>query len=404
MGVNFRRVFLTVSLLALPISYLLLYARMLADPLQATGADFVAFYAAGRIARQEGPGRAYDLGLQQRYEEQVAGFEIEAEDTFPFPHPPFLLPLVCAVAGENYRLSFLVWSGLMFGVLFLAAATLFKVSQAWFEAPARRLLLAGCLLFFPAFVSLINGQDSALLVLGGGLWALGLFSERDGPAGLGLALMTIRPHLALPLALPFLFRRQRVFLWFVVGCGVLALVSLAYVGLEGIVGFVRLLFLSGSGEAYHINEDRMVNLLGLLLRLFPAAQPSLVRTIGWGAYAGTIVGLCFWWGRGRTLGWPQVGTAVLLTLFTAPHLHFHDLVLLLLPLTGLGITLRAARRLPAQDAASLPLAASFLLLCGYLSPLLQYSLPYLLMLALLAGLWFPDRIGGGRQSSLEAEA
>jgi hypothetical protein len=404
MRIDFRRVFLGVSLLALPIAYVLLFARMLSDPVQATGADFIAFYAAGRIARDEGPGRIYDLELQQHYEELVIGFEIPSEETNPFPHPPFIVPLVQAVAGEAYPPAFLIWSGLMLGLLILAAKTLLRLTQPQFDAAGRRLFLAGCLLFFPAFVSLMNGQDSALLVLGGGLWALGLFSGRDWLAGLGLALMTVRPHLALPLALPFLFRRRGVFLWFLLGGGMLALFSLAYIGPQGIEGFVRLLFLSGSGEAYHINENRMVNLLGMLLRLFPAAAPSLLRLIGWGAYAAVIIGLCMWWARCRRLGWREVGTATLLVLFVAPHLHFHDLALWLVPLTGLSVTLAGGCYLPGRDAAVLPLAASLVLLFGYFAPLLQYSLPYLLTMILLLAFWFPDRIFPGKRSVLEADA
>lgn len=404
MQIDLRRVVLAVCLIALPLSYFVLYARILADPVQVRGADFVAFYAAGRIARQEGAGRVYDLDLQKKYEEQVAGFAISPEDTFPFPHPPFIIPLLLLTAGEQYEAAFLVWSGLMFAFLFLAAVALLRASRAQFDPPARRLLLAGYLLFFPAFVSLANGQDSALLVLGGGLWVWGLFAGRDWLAGLGLALMTVRPHLALPLALPFIFRRRGVLLWFAVGCGALALFSLAYVGLEGIEGFIHILFLSGSGEAYHINENKMINLLGLLLRLLPAADSSLLRSMAWGAYVAAMAGLCLWWRRAPALGWREAGTALLAVLFTAPHLHFHDLALLLVPLTGLGVVLVSRRRIPAREAASLPLAASFVLLCGYFAPILQYSLPYLLMLALLVGLWFPDKIVHNGRSTLEADA
>ncbi|MEZ0396757.1 MAG: glycosyltransferase family 87 protein [Anaerolineales bacterium] len=399
MRIDLRRIFVTVSLVALPVSYLLLYGRMLSDPVQATGADFIAFYAAGRIARQEGPARVYDVRLQQKYEEQVLGFEIAAEDTNPFPHPPFVIPLVQAAAGERYIPSFLAWTGMMTVLLILAARALLESTGGQFAPPERRLLLAGVVLFFPAFVSLINGQNSALLLLGGGLWLWGWFSGRDWLAGLGLAVMAVRPHLALPLALPFIFRRGGIFLWFGVGCGALALFSLAYVGRDGIEGFVRMLFLSGSGQAYHINENRMINFLGLLLRLFPQASASCLRLIAWIAYGAAALGLCFWWRRCPTLGWREAGTAVLLALFTAPHLHFHDLTLLLVPLTGLCVLLAA--KWPA--AAVLPLAASFALLFGYFSPLLQYSIPYLLMVFLLLGLWFPDKIGRSNQSLAEAD-
>ena len=99
------------------------------------------------------------------------------------------------------------------------------------------LTFAGAFLFFPTFSGLMNGQDDALLLLGAALCLAGLRSGRDVEAGLGLSLTTIRPQIALFLAIPFLFRRQKIFLGFAAGAAALGLLSLALVGLDGIADF-----------------------------------------------------------------------------------------------------------------------------------------------------------------------
>ena len=90
--VNFRRVFVVAALTSLVLVYSLLWLRMITTPVEYTGADFIAFYAAGRIAQAEGPAHVYDLELQQHYEEEVVGFEVAPEHISPFLHPLLSYP------------------------------------------------------------------------------------------------------------------------------------------------------------------------------------------------------------------------------------------------------------------------------------------------------------------------
>jgi hypothetical protein len=54
---NLRRALLTTGLVSLALVYVVLWLGMIGDPRERTGADFIAFYAAGRIARTEGAAR-----------------------------------------------------------------------------------------------------------------------------------------------------------------------------------------------------------------------------------------------------------------------------------------------------------------------------------------------------------
>jgi len=99
-------------------------------------------------------------------------------------------------------------------------------------------------LFYPLFIGLLKGQDSALLFLGMTILYYGIDQQKNSLAGFGLALITIRPQLAILLGIPFIFKRQRVFGYFLVFGGCLVLYSFLLVGLPGFQDFIQLLIKS----------------------------------------------------------------------------------------------------------------------------------------------------------------
>ena len=389
--VNLRRVFVVAALASLVLVYSMLWLRMITTPVEYTGADFIAFYAAGRIAQAEGPAQVYDLELQRHYEEEVVGFEVAPEHISPFLHPPFIVPLARALALDDFILSFVLWDLVMLAFLVLGALPLFYLLREGLSRQQRLVLLAGILLFFPCYASLVIGQDSAIFYFSACIWMFGLLTKRDWLAGLGLAGMTVRPHLALPLALPFLFKRRGVWWWFLIGAAVLALFSLVYVGVDGIEGFFRVLLVSGRGENYQMNEERMFNTIGLLWRAIPDLSPLYVHGIGWGVYLATTTGLCVLWAKTPLLDERHIGLAVILSLFSSPHSHIQDLVLLLIPIACLMLVLIHKKYLLSRDAVLLPLAASWVLLFSFFAEFLKYGVYYLFILFLLIALWFPER-------------
>ncbi|HEX7567721.1 MAG TPA: hypothetical protein VF355_04075, partial [Anaerolineaceae bacterium] len=164
--------------------------------------------------------------------------------------------------------------------------------------------------------------------------------------------------------------------------------SFLQVGWTGMVDFFHILTLSAVGEGNGMSESAMFNFTGLLLRLAPRLDLGLVHTIGWGLFAAALVGLCVLWGLSKSIGYRHIALAVTLSLFVAPHLHYHDLALLAVPLIGLGLAVVPAGRLKVAPAAALPMAASVLLLfCEVWDPL-RFTLPYLLMAVLPALTWW----------------
>ena len=389
--INYQRVFLLASVISLALVYLLLWLRMLNDPVQYTGTDFVPFYAAAQIAKNESPSQIYDLQLQQEYESDLGNFDIQLQDVRIYLNPPFVVPLASIVTTGNFVISLVFWEIQMALFLLLGTILLYRLLKPHFSKHILIIFLMGILFFFPGFKSLVIGQNSAMLYLGACIWVIGLITHKDWLAGLGLALMTVRPHIALPLALPFIFKRRSVWWWFLLGAGILAIFSLIYTGMDGILGFLRMLVTSGDGSNTTTGEKSMVNLIGVLVRLFPGIPVSIFRWIGWGAYLSAIISLCTLWIKTPELQGKHIGLAVLLTTFTTPHMHMHDLVLWSIPLVLILLSVKDDPPLISK-LAPLPWWLSLAFLFSFFSPIMEAIIPYLILIFLTLALTIPEKL------------
>jgi len=412
-GISFRTIFAIAGIISLLLVYPILWLRVIRDPAQRTAADFLPFYAAGRIANTAGFASVYDWEAQRQAENDILnetirqmlvskgqpvtpedfGPPIQTTEVNPFPHPPFIVPVLMLLARLDYLPAFGIWSALMCVIFLLSAALLVKlVPQA--RGRDRRVLFLGTALFFPAFFSIINGQDTAILLLGASVWVCALLQERTALSGLGLALTLIRPHMAVMMALPFLFKRRRVWWWFCAGAGLLVLISVLLLGRTGIENFLRILATSANGEGNKFfNEELMVNLIGFLRRTFPVMQAAIVRLIGWIGFALATVYLCVAWVMNAEIKERQIGLAVIITIIGVPHIHYHDLALLLIPIFCIVRIMLDKCLLKTSQAVLLPLGVSLLLFTSFLLvPALKYIVLYLLIILILAALWRPEKI------------
>ena len=271
--------------------------------------------------------------------------------------------------------------------------------QAGLDRSSVAISAIGSILFLPVFVSLMNGQDTALLFLGAAIWMYGLVSEDEFLAGVGLSLTTVRPHIAVILALPMLFRYRKVFVGFALGAGGLALLSVLILGMNGVQEFIDVLLITAGGEWYGTKQFAMFNLIGLLTRTFPLLEADTIRTFGWVIYGMMTIFLCIFWARTKDLQTGQIGLTVILVLFSVPHLHFHDLTLLLIPIYDLIRLSKQDSHPKTSIATTLPVTISLILLLSNVSPLLQYTVPYFIMLAL--AIW---PLYAKRQSTLIAQS
>lgn len=328
---------------------------------------------------------------KRKYEEKLGNFEIQLQDVRIYLNPPFVVPLVSLVTLQNFVTSLALWELLMAIHLLLGTGLFYLLIHAHFSRQIILVFMLGILLFFPGYKSLMIGQNSAMLYLGACLWVFGLLTHKDWLAGIGLALMTVRPHIALPLALPFIFKRRAVWWWFLLGAGVLAVFSLVYTSLDGIMGFLKMLTVSANADNTTTGEENMLNLIGVLIRLFPGIPASIFRWVGWGGYFITIISLCGLWIKTPEIQGKQIGLAILVTSFTAPHMHMHDLVIWSIPLVLILLSVQHDPVL-SHKLAALPWWLSIAFLFCFFSPILEAVIPYLILIFLILAVYFPEKL------------
>ncbi|MCS7011594.1 MAG: DUF2029 domain-containing protein [Anaerolineales bacterium] len=368
--------------------YALLMTAYVRMPGKLEGADFLTYYSVGRVAAEYGLARVYDLDLAAVAQAETAGVPLGTQQVLPPNHPPFLYPFLALLGRLPYRLAYFGYALLLYGLAVASLPVLIRtLKQSGWSPEYIGMIVVSVLLFEPFFMSVLKGQDSALLLLGGLLWLSGWRSGDDRLAGLGLSLTLIRPQIALPLALPFLFRQRGVFGWFLIGAIGLGLYSFLQVGWKGALDYLHILTISAGGEGYGMEEMAMFNLLGLVRRLAPEAKPMTIRSLAWGFYALALISLCALWAISKQVRLWHLALAVNLTLLAVPHLHYHDLTLLLVPLLGVGMVGGLASRQRVRTAAALPMVVSLLLLFGELWDPTRYTVPYLLMAILPVLVW-----------------
>jgi hypothetical protein len=275
-------------------------------------ADFAAFYSGTVLWKQGRP--AYDL---------KSGCEIQANAgvplCMPFFHPPILLPVLSPVVNENYLASYWRWVIVGSLIVILCAATVYRLTNA------DLIKTVVTISFFPVFVGLRQGQDTAFVLLGILLCLLFLRDGKDSLVGIALSLTVLRPHLALALAFPLLLARPKAFRAFFVTSLALVAFSFLLVGAQGFRDIIINTLLSARGTDNSTHQEAMYNVVGIFVRA------GLSPLWAWPFFVAAIVAVAVLWRKcGVTLS--TFSIAVTLVLFTSPHLHTHDLALLIVPL------------------------------------------------------------------------
>jgi hypothetical protein len=367
----------SVSLL---IIYFVWWGRMIGDPAERNSTDFIAYYSAGRVAQTHGFASVYDIEQQQRIEQEVVGSQLMEGQVLLYIHMPYLVPLLALVVDENYVGSFIRWVLILITVYLLGTQFLITSVFVIERKDIFSALFAGTLTFLPLFISLWQGQDTAFLYLGLAFWYVGILKKRDWLTSAGLALVTLRPHISIVLAIPLLFRYPRAWWRSLLLIGILALFSGMILNIHGTIGFVNLLRISSEGTWFGVRPEAMLNLLGLLVRIVQFPNPNSASWLGWLIYLAGIITICFLWQRSKIMEGRLLGLSILIALVTAPHLYLHDLTLLIFPLLFIVQDRMVTRSEPRW--ALIPLGASLFLLIGILLDEVYYIFPYLLFVIL----------------------
>jgi hypothetical protein len=290
------------------------------------GIDFPEFYSAAKLLALGHGHEIYDVVAQNQFQITYTG----RIGTY-FNHPPFELLLYLPFCLLPVKEAYLLWSLLNLALLATTAKLLqgkFKLAQSW------RILFLGALIFVPVLLTLIQGQDSILLLF---VITKALIGTKDGnevKAGAWLALGLFKFQIVLPVAFIVGFVRRRSLLGFAAVLALLTLISISISGWHVPVEYARFLMHMSALPLAGIHPRAMANLRGLIEQL---SFPSTIRLIITVAASLLVIGVVLYdwtyrYSTEKTCIEVVFAETVLAATLVSYHISPHDLSILLLPI------------------------------------------------------------------------
>jgi hypothetical protein len=322
--------------------------------------DFLAFHAAARLVSQgQAAGHLYDPASITALERQVIATPVGAGGYMPYLSPPFAAALQAPLGFLSQRDARVVWLIISIPLALLCcwlATTGLRTRE--------RLLASACLVgTFPFFQALVEGQWSFVMLAGCLGAVLAARSGRPGWAGVGLAVLALKPPLLVPVLVVLLcMRAWRTLLPAVAVVSVVWLVTLPFTGWSTQLDYAGYLVqvvgahLDGAGAAgaavWHGAVNGMEGINGLVVGYVGQSRVLVVDAL----IAVGVLAVVARWAQvalrvrpslsdpqGRWVVIAGVAAALLVDL----HLYPQDCVLVLVALPMLTAAIRPDLRLGA---------------------------------------------------------
>jgi hypothetical protein len=329
--------------------------------------DFSIFYIGSRIVLDGDSSHLYDLYVQARYHTSVY-----QSQPLPFNHPAYELILFLPLAAMSFYRAYLFWVALNV-ILAAFLSVLLSRHLSVFPKPASLWTFALAMASFPLVWTLCQGQDSILLLFIFVLTYLSLKSGNDLLAGMILAAGLFKFTLVVPFFIPFLLKRRwRFVAGFFAGSAALAEISVSMTGIAGARQYLQLLaMLAAHPSSGYINPLMMPDARGFLFtvllghRIHRQTFEIVVAVV---SVLLLLVPLLTFVRRPQSErfdSWFALNLAI--AMLVSPHLYWHDLTLLLLP-----ISLAANSLLKTGIPSRFTLLVAIVWCTLYLSPLPIY--------------------------------
>lgn len=199
------------------------------------GADFVCFYAAGKLFLQD-PQSVYSfLEILSLEQEILAG---KSEGALVFVYPPLVALLFSSLSKFSLLTAYFVWLG--FIVLLTMITLLIVLKSLHLPLPVKALVFTSCLAFPPLSVdSFGSGQTSAIALFIFGMVFVLQKAKHEVLAGMVFSLSYYKPPLfALFLLFALLERQKQFLLGFAVSAIALIAATLWIMGFDGFVFYL----------------------------------------------------------------------------------------------------------------------------------------------------------------------
>ncbi len=342
---------------------------------QTAQADFVSLAVADRLAGSQ-PELLYDMEVQLDLQRQLSD-DPEAPPR-PFVNPPFVAQLARLITAEDPTA----------GYVRLALANLLTLAgMGWALCRAvptlgglrKGVMILGMIGAFPVTTAMAEGTVSLMVGLGLSLVLLGEQEERDWWCAVGLALATMKPHLAL-VALAMLACRGRIGSlgrFAALGTG-MVLASAATIGLKPWLNYpLALLDIGGAAAPERRFSLRWWNLLTpIRVALGPAVEPLVEG----GGVLMLLAGLVAMGTLVRKRPAVPLGIGLLGTTICLPHVNGHDLTWLPVAFAMVWGAEGWQLRTPLSRALLLGLASTWPVLSWMLWPEGSSTIPVAIVL------------------------
>jgi hypothetical protein len=301
------------------------------DDIRAGYFDFVLYYSAAKILNDGNGAHLFDLDVQRDYQKNFGGGYRDWD--LPFNHAPYeLLPLL-PLAKFSFPVAHALWTAINILLLAIALFRLFPFLQT----SHRSLFVLMALAFFPTITALKMGQDSVITTLLLAETFVSLKHKRYAIAGGLLALALYKPQFVLPLLGILFFNGRWTSVFGFVSAGLLlAAISLAMVGLDGLMGLTTL-WLPMINRGHVVWPELMMNLRGLIyMVLHPAGLTEATNVLTLGSSVATYAAMLQLWPRSaeekNELFDLRFAAAVVMTALVSFHSYSYDGTLLVIPL------------------------------------------------------------------------
>jgi hypothetical protein len=348
--------------------------------------DFIIFYTAANIVRQGLGHELYSGRVQNEVQKQITGQLPARIGPLPYNHPPFEAQIFLPLTYFPYPLAFAIWNLLNVAMLIVIAILLRSSVAALRSIPPWECVFIA-LAFFPVFECLLQGQDSILQLFFCVLAWKSLKRNSDIAAGCWFALGAFKFQLMLPIVLlMILWKRRRVLIGFALISIVLAAISLAIVGWQGLLRYPSFAVeIANTPSLGGVPPNFLPNLHGLI-----AGWPLRFTGATGAAVAAVISAALFIFAATRNPGTGpakedlQFALAVAVSELIGWQTNMHDFTLLVLPLLliadyCLHLSLRPQKRRFALLYPMFPLLISpiWLILCCAIGKVNLLALPLL---------------------------
>jgi hypothetical protein len=294
------------------------------------GGDFVEFYTIGNILNNYPPAQIYDLKLAVALQHATVPSMPETQ-MLVFGQAPFIASLFRPFAMLPYAWAYLAWLVFSAALYIAGLAVLFQTVRLNAEDRKTGFLLALSLTSF-LLETWIGGQMSVVVFF---IWVLFFWClEKQWRflAGCVLALCLFKPTLvALPALMLLAGRRWRVVGGLATGGIAMAALSVATVGLDGCLAWLRALPMFGNtvaatGQSWNRAKD--AGIVAFFEQLLGNWTPVAVAAAILVAVAGTSwLGRAWWQSEGRSEDGALWAATLCFTLVVSPYAPIYDTIL-----------------------------------------------------------------------------